>query len=44
MGQEGIFHLSQALGFEQAEKHRKSQHLEEQVVELYATMRPPLLG
>jgi len=44
MGQESVFHLSQALGFEQAEKHRKSQHLEEQVVELYATMRPPLLG
>jgi len=44
MGQENIFHLSHALGFGQAEKHRKSQHLEEQVVELYATMRPPLLG
>jgi len=44
MGQEQIFNLSQALGLEQAESHRKSQPLEEQVVELYATMRPPLLG
>ena len=44
MGQEQILNLSQAIGFEQSERHRKSQRLEEQIVELYATMRPPLLG
>jgi RNA polymerase sigma-70 factor, ECF subfamily len=44
MRQEQILNLSQALGFEHAEKRRKSQHLEEQVVELYATMRTTLLG
>ena len=44
MGQEQILNLSHAIGFEQAERHRKSQRLEEQIVELYATMRPPLLG
>ncbi len=44
MGQEQILHLSHALAFEHVEKHRKSQRLEEQIVELYATMRPPLLG
>lgn len=44
MGPEQTLNFSQALGFEHAEKNRKSQHLEEQVVELYATMRPPLLG
>ncbi len=44
MGQEQILHLSHALAFEHVEKQRKSQRLEEQIVELYATMRPPLLG
>lgn len=44
MGQEQILNLSPALGFEQSERHRKTQRLEEQIVELYATMRPPLLG
>jgi RNA polymerase sigma-70 factor (ECF subfamily) len=44
MGQEQTWNLQHVLGLEQAEKHRKSEDLEEKVVELYSTMRPPLLG
>jgi RNA polymerase sigma-70 factor (ECF subfamily) len=44
MEQEHILNLPQVFGAEQAENQRKSKRLEEQVVELYATMRPPLLG
>jgi RNA polymerase sigma-70 factor, ECF subfamily len=44
MDHEHSLNLSQVFGAEQAENQRKSKRLEEQVVELYATMRPPLLG
>jgi len=44
MGQEQVLSLSKVLGSTQAENHRASGHLEEKVVELYATMRQPLLG
>jgi RNA polymerase sigma-70 factor, ECF subfamily len=36
--------LPHVFGAEQADNQRKSRRLEEQVVELYATMRPTLLG
>lgn len=36
--------ISRAFGFEQAERARKSERLEETVVDLYATLRPSLLG
>lgn len=44
MEQGNILNLPQVFGAEQAENQRKSTRLEDQVVELYATMRPPLLG
>ncbi|PYX87030.1 MAG: hypothetical protein DMG68_13200 [Acidobacteria bacterium] len=36
--------ISQVFGFEAADRRRKSQRLEESVVELYAAMRPALVG
>ena len=39
-----ILNLSQVFGFEQAENPRRSQKLEEIVVDLYASLRSPLLG
>ena len=44
MGEEHILDFSQVAGIEQADHQRQNQRLEETVVELYATMRPPLLG
>jgi RNA polymerase sigma-70 factor (ECF subfamily) len=44
MDQERILNLSQVFGLEQADSPRRSEQLEETVVELYATMRPSLLG
>jgi RNA polymerase sigma-70 factor (ECF subfamily) len=44
MAQEDILNLPQVFGSEQAENQRRSQHLEDKVVELYTTMRPSLLG
>jgi RNA polymerase sigma-70 factor (ECF subfamily) len=44
MGQEQIWNLAPLLRLEQVEQHRKSQDLEEQLVELYANMRGQLLG
>jgi len=44
MEQGHILNLPQVFGAEHAENQRKSKRLEEQVVELYATMRPTLLG
>ncbi len=44
MDQERILKLSQVFGLEQAESPRRSEQLEETVVELYASMRPSLLG
>jgi RNA polymerase sigma-70 factor (ECF subfamily) len=44
MAQEHILNLSEVFGSEQSEKLRRSQQLEDRVVELYATMRPSLLG
>ena len=44
MQPENILNLSRVLGFEQAERQRKTQQLEETLVELYARLRPSLLG
>jgi len=44
MEREAILNLSRVFGFEQTEEQRKSQKLEETLVELYATMRPSLIG
>ena len=44
MGQERLLNVSEMLGFEHADSPRKSQQLEESIVELYASMRPSLLG
>ena len=44
MGQERTLNLTDMLGFEQADSPRKSRQLEESIVELYASMRPSLLG
>lgn len=44
MPQERTLKLTQILGFERAENQRRDEHLEETVVELFATMRPSLLG
>ena len=44
MDQERTLKLSQVFGFDQADSPRRSEQLEEAVVELYATMRPSLLG
>jgi len=44
MDQEQTLKLSQVFGFEQADSPRRSEQLEETIVELYASMRPSLLG
>jgi RNA polymerase sigma-70 factor (ECF subfamily) len=44
MAQEHILNLSRVFGAEQTENLRRSQQLEDRIVELYATMRPSLLG
>ncbi len=44
MAQEHILNLSRVFGAEQTDNLRRSQQLEDRVVELYATMRPSLLG
>jgi RNA polymerase sigma-70 factor (ECF subfamily) len=44
MAQEHILNLPQVFGSEQVENQRRSQHLEDRVVELYTTMRPSLLS
>jgi len=44
MEREAILNLSRVFGFEQTEDQRKSQKLEETLVELYASMRPSLIG
>jgi RNA polymerase sigma-70 factor, ECF subfamily len=44
MQQENALKLSQVFGLEQADNQRKSQKLEQTIVELYASMRPSLLG
>jgi RNA polymerase sigma-70 factor (ECF subfamily) len=44
MAQEHILNLSQVFGSEQTENLRRTQQLEERIVELYVTMRPSLLG
>ena len=36
--------VSEMLGLEEVQRHRGSQHLEEVIVELYATLRNPLLS
>lgn len=42
--EEGRLSISQAFGFEKADRRRKSERLEETVVDLYAAMRPGLVG
>lgn len=44
MQHESILNLPQVFGLEQTENQRKHQRLEETVVELYASLRPSLLG
>src|SRR5215467_10690346 len=44
MDQERALELSQAFGIEHADTPRRGDRLEDTVVELYATMRPSLLG
>ncbi|HKS73547.1 MAG TPA: sigma-70 family RNA polymerase sigma factor [Terriglobales bacterium] len=44
MDQQRTLKLTEVFGFEQAESPRRNQQLEETVVDLYATMRPSLLG
>lgn len=44
MDREAVLNLSRVFGFEQAEDQRKSQKLEETLVDLYATMRTSLIG
>jgi RNA polymerase sigma-70 factor (ECF subfamily) len=44
MGQEHILHRTEMFGAECAETPRRGNSLEESIVELYATMRPSLLG
>lgn len=44
MTQDRVLNISDMLGFEHADSPRKSPPLEESIVELYASMRPPLLG
>jgi RNA polymerase sigma-70 factor (ECF subfamily) len=44
MDQENTLKLTQVFGFEQADSPRRSEQLEETIVELYASMRPSLLG
>jgi RNA polymerase sigma-70 factor (ECF subfamily) len=44
MDQERILNITDMLGFEQADSPRKSEQLEDCIVELYASMRPSLLG
>ena len=44
MEQGQILNLAQVFSLDQAGNQRKSEHLEETVVELYATMRSSLLG
>jgi RNA polymerase sigma-70 factor, ECF subfamily len=41
---EGRLSISQVFGFEKADQRRKSERLEETVVDLYAAMRPGLVG
>lgn len=42
--QEAHLSISQVVGFEKADRRRKSEPLEETVVDLYAAMRPGLVG
>lgn len=44
MAQEHIWNLPRVLGLDRSENQRQSEDLEQTVVELYCTMRPPLLG
>ncbi len=44
MEREAVLNLSRVFGFEQTGDQRKSQELEETLVELYASMRPSLIG
>jgi RNA polymerase sigma-70 factor (ECF subfamily) len=44
MDQENTLKLSQVFGLDQVDSPRRSEELEETIVDLYATMRPSLLG
>ncbi len=44
MSQESVLNLPRVFGFEEVGEQRKSQKLEETLVDLYASMRPALLG